>query len=289
MLPAPSRLSVTQFLDYRTFLSAHVQEQKQRNPRWTFGAWAKRLGLKGTASITRVVHGSRDPGPELVDTLVRYFKFNDRDSEYFKDLVRLHKMKKDPRLAALLMEKIGKKYPNGAMKVLDEKTLHVISNWYVLTVREMLRLQNFTSDPESIARKILFEVTPKEVSHALKILVDVGLLELNSNGKYGIRDASLNTSDDVASEAIKCYHEQMLEFAKISLRETPVEQREISAQIICIKKENIYHAKELIRDFQDKFRKLLEVDQGDAVYQFQVQFFPLAAEWGLDEESSSPS
>lgn len=34
-------------------------------------------------------------------------------------------------------------------------------------------------------------------------------------------------------------------------------------------------AKEMIREFKNKFEKIMEEEDGDQVYQIQVQFFPL--------------
>jgi uncharacterized protein (TIGR02147 family) len=266
---------LNQFLDYRTFLIAHAQEQKRRNPQWSYGAWAKRLGLGGTATITRIIHGDRHPGPKLVDKLVQYFGFAPREAEYFRDLVQLDKLRSDPKMSALLMERLGKKYSNDLKKNVDEKTFQTISNWYFLTIREMVRLQNFKLDPTWISSMLRFKVNARQVTHALQILQDLGLISATENNQVEQLEGRLDTTNDVASEAIKRYHEEMLENARSALRSVPPEEREVSSQTLAINSANLSKAKALIREFQDKFAELLEEEKGDQVYQFQLQLFPL--------------
>ncbi|MNT06148.1 hypothetical protein D3C72_1408020 [compost metagenome] len=69
--------------------------------------WAQRMGLRDTSSITKILNGAREPGELITERLVAYFDFNDKDKLYFEDMIRLKKISKDPRLSAVLMEKMG--------------------------------------------------------------------------------------------------------------------------------------------------------------------------------------
>lgn len=270
---------VTSFLDYREFLLAHAEAQRGRNPRWTFGVWAKRLGLKGTASLTRVLQGQRHPGPEMVDRLVGYFAFDDSRAEYFRDLITLHKVRNDPRLSLIIIEKMGKNQPNSAIRRLDENTLQAfqtISSWFWPVVLEMTKLRDFNPDPRWIAEHITFEVSPRDIATAIDNLIALNLLRREPDGSLVPSGERLNTQPDVASEAVKRYHEEMLARAAESQRTVPVHQREITAQCLAIREDRLQEAKELIREFQDRFGTLLETSDGNAAYQLQIQFFPVA-------------
>ncbi len=273
-----SRHEITKFLDYRAFLLAHVQEARAKNSRWTFGMWARLLGVKGTASITRVIQGEREPGKLLTERLVCYFDFHPDEAQYFQDLIQLHKVRNDAKLSVALLEKIGKRHPNCALRVLDEASFATISNWYSFVIREMVRLKDFEASPEVIAAKLLFPISEREVAVAIENLLKVGLLRRDGEGKLHVSEGRVHTIDDYANEAVKRYHEQMLENAKASLRLIPVERRDVSAITLSMPRHAISKAKELIREFQDKFSQLLEQEESDAVYQLQVQLFPLTLE-----------
>lgn len=106
-----STVDIKKFTDYRTFLVAHVQEMKAKKKAWSYGIWARSLGLKDPSSVTKIIQGQRDPGPEITERLVLYFQFSEKQSQYFRDLIRLEKIRDDARLSVLLMEKMGKEHP----------------------------------------------------------------------------------------------------------------------------------------------------------------------------------
>lgn len=271
-------LGVQHFTDYRTFLVAYAQQMKSAKKGWSYGAWAKKLGLKTTSSITKIVQGKRDPGAEITEKLIHYFRFNKQESEYFRDLIRLYKVKDDPRLSVLLMEKMGKDHPNGAIRILDDKTFSTVANWYYLPLRELVRTPTFMEDPEWISKQFRFKVTPREVSQALKTMEALSLLKRDARGKLRVAEGRINTSNDVASEAIKRYHEQMLENASLAIRSVDVSQREVTGASLVLRCSNLAQAKEMIREFRKKFAQTFEEESGDAVYQIQIQLFPLTKE-----------
>ena len=268
-------ISVCSYSSYRAFLLAHAQGQKEQNRRWTYGSWAKKLGLKSTSSITKIVKGERHPGPDITDRLVRYFRFAPKEESYFHDLVSLQKVQNDPRFAVLLMEKMGKEHPDGKIRLLDDKEFFVISHWYVLAIREMVRMNEFCEEPSWIAKRFLPKLTAREVKEAIAALEQTGLVKRDRQGKLAVSEGRVHSGNEVASEGIKRYHTQMLDNAKSALRQVPVDQREMTASTLVISSEKLPEAKQLIREFKSKFARLLEDVSGDRVYQMQIQLFPL--------------
>lgn len=268
-------LNIKQFTDYRAYLLAHVQDCKRRRIDWTYGLFARQLGLKDTSSITKIIQGQRAPGAAVTQSLVRYFKFSPKEAQYFQDLVRLEKIRRDPRLTILLLEKMGKDHPDGALKVLDDKSFQLISQWYCTAIREMVRLDQFFEDPNWISKKLRFKVTPTEAERAIELLIQAGLLKRDERQKLVIAQGRFHTTDDKASEAIRRYHHSMLTHAQAALDQFRVDEREFTAATLTMNIERFQEAKELIREFRSRFAKLLEEDKGNVTAQIQIQFFPL--------------
>lgn len=268
-------LNVKHFSDYRDFLNAHFASKKISNPKWSYGLWATRLGLKATSSLTKIINNERAPGPEITNKLASYFCFDENELNYFTDLIRLSKIKDDPRLSVLLMERMGREHPDAKLKILEDKSFQIISNWFCMAIREMVRLNDFKEDPAWIQKRLSFEVKTSDIRKALEDLLQLGLLKRGADGKLITSSGLLHTTNDISSEAIKRHHEQMIDNSKISLRRDNVEIREFSAQTLTINLSKLPEAKELIRQFKGKFTRLLEETQGDETYQLQIQFFPL--------------
>jgi uncharacterized protein (TIGR02147 family) len=267
--------NLSQFLDYRTFLAAHAAEQKRRNPRWSYGSWARRLGLGGTATITRIIQGDRLPGPKLIDKLITYFDFSPMESEYFKDLVR--------------MERTGSRGPDGllarsadpriqatnAVTDIEQKTFEAISNWYILVVRELTRLSNAKLTPEWISEHLFFGISTRQASHAIRILNELGLIKPDQSGKPMKTEATLRAASDHTAEALCRYYEDMLDNAKKSLRLKDRQTRVATALTLVLGSQQIQAAAAIIDEMRDRLAALAANSPGDRLYQMQVQLFPL--------------
>ena len=269
---------VKHYTDYRSYLLSHVQERRSNRATWSLGGWAKKLGLKSTSSISKVISGQRLPGPALTEKLVNYFEFSDSDAEYFRDLVKFHKVKNDPQLSLALLEKIGKKHPDGSLKILDFESFSIISNWYGLAVREMMRNNFFFQNPEWLSEVFEFEVSSTGINDCIQDLLKCKLIETDEHGLYQVTSERIASENDISREAIKRYHEGTLELAKKAVRKFSVKEREFQATTFCIEKENLEKAKTYIRRFRQEFTRLFEETSGNQICQLQIQLFPLSKE-----------
>lgn len=269
------QLNIFEYTTYRAFLNEYGEQMRANYSNWSYGVWAKKLGLSGTASLTMILNGQRNPGRDITQKMLKYFKFNKRESYYFQDLIQLEKSQSDPHLSVLLMEKLERQSPQGSFIKIDTNQLRVISKWYYYVIREMIHLKEFKEDYNWISNKLNFKVTITEIKKAIKDLVDLSLLKRNKSGMLSCSVGSVDTSSDIANEYIKRLHEQMINHALNSVRKIDVNLRSLNSQTITINTKDIPKAKELISKFQDDLCKLMESRSGDSVYQCNIQFFPL--------------
>jgi uncharacterized protein (TIGR02147 family) len=273
-LSKDSNISIYDFTSFRTFLKAYADQEKKRNTHWSYSQWAKKLGLQGTASLTMVVNGQRNPGPHLVSDLIRHFKFNEKEKAFFENLVNLEKVNEDSGLKYLVLKELQRLSPLKNFELLDERKFDVIANWYNFAIRQMTRLKDFKNNPTWIAKNLRFSITEKQIKQAIQNLIDLNLVKEN-RGKLSKTQTKIVTTNDIPSEALKRHHEQSLENAKKSVRETPLHLRESRAITIVMQESKIPKAQQLIREFSDEFIKLMDTDDGDNVYQMAIHLFPL--------------
>jgi len=264
-----------QYADYRTFLRDFSAEKKQRDSRFSYGVWARQLNLKSPSTLVMVLNGQRHPGPDLVKTLSRYFRFDENQDRYFDHLVRLAKADGDPTLTVLLMEKLSEYHPRKAFHQIDYRQFQMISNWHYYAVRELVHLADFQDDARWMARRLGGSITPKEAKLARQTLLELGLLAQRADGRLIQTYSHISTPSHVSHEALTRYHEQVLAKAQTALRVTTFDEREVSGTTFAISVSSVPKAKELIRKFRLELCKLLEDQQGEEVYQFEVAFFPL--------------
>ncbi|HBQ20956.1 MAG: hypothetical protein A2Z91_08885 [Deltaproteobacteria bacterium GWA2_38_16] len=267
---------IYQYTDFRTFLKSHAEKKRSENPHWSLGVWARQLGLASTAVLTNVLNAKRNPGRGIEQKFLDYFKFNSNEKDYFQDLIRLEKVRLDPRLSVALMEKMGKTNPHGSFQLLDDQTFSAISKWYYYAIREIIGLEHFKEDLDWIQKNLEFKVTKRDIKKAISDLLKLNLIYRDNRGHLKSTDKTLKTQNDIASEALKRFHEHMLENAKESLRKTDVLERDITGRTFNLKEENLPKLKQYIREFRDNVCKLFEETPGTRTYQLNIQLFPLS-------------
>ena len=268
-------VNIKEYIDYRMYLKSYFDHKKSVNPNWSYGVWANRLGLKSTSSLTKIITGNREPGEDITSKMISFFQFDSVEGQYFNDLIRLSKIKDDPRLKMMLMERMGREYPDAHLHIMDDRSIEIISNWFGLTIREMVKLSDFIEDSAWIQKRLMFDVSQDDITKTITDLLHQGLIKRNATGKLIVSEGILHTANDIASEGIKKYHEQMLDNAKLALRSVPLHKREFNAETFVIDINKLPEAKEFIREFKSKFTRIFEESEGKQAYQFQVQFFPL--------------
>lgn len=270
------------FSDYRSFLSAYFKDRKKQNPAWSYQAWARLLGLKNNTSLLKILNGNREAGPEITQKLVEYFRFGSRERRYFEDLVRLSKSKTDPSLQVTLMEQLRKAHPKQEFELLDEKRFRAISEWWFYAIRQLAKHPEFNADPEWISERLEFKVQPRQIQQAIEVMKKLGLLIQDPKSlKWKSSPTGLNTTDDVASEALKRFHEGVLSILKESIRSVHVKEREISGITLLMSEREIPRAKEFLRKVEDDFASAFErasdgAERADRVYQLEIALVPLS-------------
>ncbi|MCO4792265.1 MAG: DUF4423 domain-containing protein [Bacteriovoracaceae bacterium] len=258
---------IQEYKNYRDFLKDFAQFKKFSNPYWSYGSWAKDLGLNGASTLSMILKGKRHPSKKLADTFCNYFKFNEPDKNYFHELIKIQKQTKDdPTLTVLLLEQ------KGLEENKEEKPLFF--DWRAFAIRELTQMDEFDEDPKWISTKLGGKLSPDESKEIVQKLVEYGALERSPSGRLRATSQVIQPSDGFTRSQARTFHHEVTGLTQDAF-ELPINQRAFHSSTLSMKKEKIDEAKKLIREFQINFSKLMEDNPGDEVYQFNMQFFPL--------------
>ena len=272
------RASVHDFPDYRSFLRERYRELKKKNGKFSLGAWAKRLGMKGSSGLVMILKGQRNPGPELTESLISDLSLPQREAIYFRDLVTLEKCgSKDSPARFDIIERLSRMHPTKQFKSLSQEEFRAVSQWFYYAIRELVDLKDFCEDPEWIQKRLRIFVSQNDIKQALETLEKLGLL-VREKGRLRYV-TQVTSTHDIPDEGLKRFHEQMLNQAAGALRKVDVTNREISGLTFTIAKKDLPIAKELIRNLYREMTQLSRSEQ-DSVYQLEVALFPLTKDGG---------
>ena len=148
----------------------------------------------------------------------------------------------------------------------------------------MTARDGFVEDAHWIASQLFPPVSPSEAKDALEVLLELGLIERDEEGRLHRGEPSLSTGHEVRSMGAGNYHRQMLERAAESIDSVDRDMRDLGAMTVCISPETVPELKKRIHEFREKLLDLCDRDpEPSVVYQFNTQLFPLS-QWNDDNE-----
>ncbi|MGE0527189.1 MAG: TIGR02147 family protein [Bdellovibrionales bacterium] len=278
--PAPSLFD---YVDLRSYLREYYRWRKSQHSGWSFAVWARSLKLRSPSTLIMIVNGQRNPGPRLLRQMELHFNFDPQECAYFESLAGLQRVQGDVAKSMVAMRTVESLHPDKSFRILDRLHFQSIAHWHYYAIRELVQLKDFRENPEWIARRLGSRIHPAEAAEALKVLIQLGLLERSPKGRLAQTTRHIQTTRDLADLGIKRFHTSCLEKAREALWELEPNARHISGCTFAIRKSHIKTAKTLIREFQRKMCELLENPRGDDVFHLQVAFFPLTRSLEADE------
>lgn len=274
-----SNLPLYNYTDYREFLRDYIQEKNNASRSWSLTVWHRQLGLSSSATLSMIVNGKRNPGPALTKAFVKYFNFDESEAKYFENLVLIQKRNKSNPTVLFarkdLVRNDIKEYISAQeSNSISETALSLLADPLTHILREMVTLPDFQMNAEWIQSRLLKKRPLTEIEIFIKSLLDARLIELTQEGYWTAPKLNLKWSTPTTTDRVK-FHQEVMKISLESLVEVQESLRSFNVSYLNIKSENINLAKQLVRQFQIDFGKLLADDAADNVYQLSIQFQPV--------------
>ncbi len=238
-------------------LRSELERRKKVNPSYSLRAFAKSLEMDAS-NLSKLLSGQTTVGTKLRMKLAKKLGMSDEDLRHFGYL-----------------EGQVVKDSDYIEHQLDH--FKVISDWYHYGILEALKLDEFRMDQDHKRLAERLGLTEEEVELAVKRLLKLGHLKIDSEGRYV--DDEVNSSS-ILSIDTSCAHrsnqKQILSLAIEALDETPIEQRSQSAMTVAIDSKRLPEAKGMIKEFRRKLARFLsDSNHLDEVYHLSVSLYPV--------------
>lgn len=268
-------VKIYDFTNYREYLKAYFEDRKKRDSKFSHRYVSRRLGLSSPNLILMVIQGKRNLTPSLAFKISEEFKHNEKEAEYFENMVRFLQAKTNKEKDRCFNKMILlRRNINNAMKI-EEYQYEYYTNWYNLAIRELVTHTEFKEDYKWLAKKISPPITPSQAKRSVDLLLKLGLIK--KNGKSYIRSSPIiSTGPEVSSLAIVNFHKKMAERAASSLDTVPKDERDITSCTVNISEQSVTKIKNIIADCRKKVLSIAkESNPADRVYQINFQLFPI--------------
>jgi len=266
---------VFEYLNYREFLADYYAAAKDNVPRFSYRYFGRRAGYTSPNFLKLVIDGQRNLSHDSIERFADALGLNRFERRFFGDLVDFNQANNDAdrnvaydRLAA------SRRYRRA--RRLDHAYFSYLSTWYYPAIREMTARPDFVEDNQWIAAQLLPSISPQQAGSALELLLELGLVQRDKDGKLTRGEPSITTGHEVNTLAIANYHREMLNRAAESLEIIESEFRDISGLTVCISPELVPDLKSRLQTFRENLMHLCDSDPNPSIlYQVNLQLFPL--------------
>lgn len=267
--------SIFEYLDYRDMLRDAFEERKAKSPLYGYRMMAETLG-QDTSNVFRILQKDAHLPARCQSRAIEFLGLTGRAAEYFVLLIA-YARERDSRARHEILDK-AMALRDVASRDLVDKELAYFRNWWIVAVRSMVEVMEGRVQSAAIAKRLRPEVSEAEVTEALDLLLELGLVKKASSGRLVLAESHLNAGGPEKVEAVRGFQRQILALASESLERFPREQRDVSTLTLAVDESAFKEIREMLREFRQQIQKRVEEsNHPDRVMQLSMAFFPLAS------------
>lgn len=270
-----SRPNIQEYHDYLEYLKDWVEYLRNEDAEFSLRKVAKEARM-ASGYLSMCFNRKRKLAEKSYQKIKPLLKITGKEEKYL-DLLRIVAESEDPKLRvnALTSLQKMKDYRNANRSELEVH--QYLSKWYFVVVREMVRMPEFSGHEEWIQERLRGRISQKEISEALKFLVEFGFVSKSEAGTYSVAEKQLNCEEGVYRLSLGEFHRQMLDWAKASIEEIPRDQRLLLGHTVTLTRENFEKVKTIIRESIEQIEAVdnMPQAQGMEVYHIELAAFPL--------------
>lgn len=270
--PGPSVYYATQV---RAFLIERIADTQERNPELSIRKLASLMGFKSHALLLLLIQGKRPLRVRHATSLARGLGLTQAETLYLQGLIQLENAK-DIHEQDLCRVWLSKLHPEGLPPGFTEiDQYQIISEWIHFAVLATCSLSPLFKSAQDFLPYLRTHFSLQQLDQAIERLTDQGYMIRNSAGFLSITKNRTTTKNDSPNQAVKLYHQNILEIAKQAVVIQALENREFQSFSIATEKLKLPLVKKMIREFTTHLIQTLTTDCPDTVYQFGAHFFQL--------------
>ncbi len=270
------KLSAIQFESFQDYFKYRLQNEfvsAAGHKKSNLEKLAKALGYNSASSLSMIFTGDRLPSNDFLDAISNHWKLSHEEDLYLRNIVQLEKLKKKGKATKQVMERLGRFKKMNLSHKLSLNQFSMMRDWYHLVIQTLISSFDFREDHTWISRKLRRKVSPAQIKKSIEILLELGVVQRNSEGLLEPVLAEVETTHELASEAIREHHKGMMSRAIEAVDEQDVSARHFNSLTLKFDPVKMTQAKEKILNFVKDFNTEFDADDSNQIYQLNLQFF----------------
>jgi uncharacterized protein (TIGR02147 family) len=265
---------IFEYLDYREFLQQRYQAFKRKSPAFSYRYIAGKVGMDA-GSLNGILKGKRKLDPALAAKVAQVFGLNVYEKEYFEALV-LYCQAKNHAERTILLEKLLR-LRGIQVKKLEGRQYEFYRKWHYSALRELLNCHPGHGEPAKLGKMLRPALPAQETREALRLLLDLGLIEAQEDGTYKVTENLITSGDGARAAAMNGFHLSMANLAAQAIQDIAPAERDFSALTLNCSVDAIQDVKTILKQARREILQRVEKDvRSEVVLQINFQAFPLS-------------
>lgn len=276
-----SKPNIQEYHDYLLFLKDWIQFLKEREKGFSLRKIAKEAGM-ASGYLPMCFSGKRRLSEKFYQKIKPHLKLPPKEERYL-DLLRVIAESEDAKHRVQALTDLQKLKDYKEVNRSELEVHQYLSRWYYVAIRELINAPGFKENAEWIQGRLRGKVSQKEIEEALQFLDKFGFIKKDNDGQYKVAQKQLDCHEGVFKISLGEFHRQMLDLAKLSIEETPREERLLLGHTVAVSKSQYENIKMILKDSlkqiesceKSKIDKKSETGDGENVYHIELALFPL--------------
>jgi uncharacterized protein (TIGR02147 family) len=266
---------IFEYTDYRLFLRDCYEHTKRSKPYFSFRFIASRVGIN-PGFIFRLMSGKVHLGLKKIAAFADLFELEGREREYFVELVRLGRAKRDEDIREFL--KRLQSIRGIQFTTIADDQLEFFGKWHHMAMRSLLSIYPFDGKNYRRLGAMLIPPLSADVAReSVNLLIRLGLVSCNRNGIFEVADTFISSTEKWSSAAIHAYQRTTIDLSVEALENLPKDERDISTVTFTCSKKQLETLRERLQEIRQEMLMLSQdCPDEDCVMQLNLQLFPAA-------------
>ncbi len=266
-------LNFDSFQDYFKYRVKSEMQSSAGHKKSSLEKLAKQLGYSSASSLSMIFTGDRLPSNDFLDAIFEHWHLSGEEGQYLRNVVQLEKLQRKGKATMQVLARLDRFKKVSNTHKLNIQQFSMMSEWYHLVIKTLISCFDFKEDYNWISRRLRKKVTSSQINKSIDVLLDLGLIERDLNGKLMRTTKLIETTHELPSEAIREHHKGMMQRAIEAVEEQDVSDRHFNSLTFKFDPKFMPEAKDKILTFVKDFNSRYQSEEASQVYQLNVQLF----------------
>lgn len=266
--------SVKRYLEYRVYLHEFYEARRAEDDFFSYRFMARKVGMDH-GYLVKLLQQKVHMAEGHIEKFVAFCALEGRDAEYFKTLVHFNKSR-NPDETGILFEKLMA-MADLETHPIEKDQFEFYTAWYHSAIRALLGHLKFRGDFGALGRSLSPPLVEQQVKDSVGLLERLNLVRRDEDGEYAPTESLITTGANLQAAAVRQFQREMIRLAEESLVRHAKDQRDISTVTLSLESADLEEIRDRISSLRQSIMNLAaKAAKPDAVYQLNVQLFPLS-------------